>query len=302
MAINTNQTPADKQVPINGAAKDDTVTGSFTIAELLSNDPGGAAKVDITKQFFFGDSADDQTEAGQLAYRALHGIEEDGNGGFTATSDFSYFVQIGNKGTWSTGDVTVIPDVVIEPHTGDALFTENFDGYEGFEYQASGDHWQSTNLNTASGWEGPTAVVSELGSDGYLAVETTSGVGEAAYWLDTQNSIGPVNLSHLFQDQTDAVAGKTATLSFDIARQDADGHVTPLAESFEFRIDGVTVATVNASDLANAGEMYHYELDISGYANAGDMHTLQMIDTTDLSDASYNGFSVDSIQINDWTI
>jgi hypothetical protein len=297
------QTPDRQQVPINNAAKDDTVGSTFTISDLLANDPGGAAKIDLATQFFFGDSPDDQDA--QAAYMAAHGITQNADGSFTVAAgydEFSYYVQIGNKGTWSTGDVTVEHDVVVEPHVGDALFTENFDGYEGFEYQASGDHWQSTNLNEASGWVGPTAGGSELGSDGYLAVETTSGVGEEAYWLDTQNSIGPVDLSHTFTDNTDAVAGKTATLSFDIAKQDADGHTTSPSESFEFRIDGVMVAQIDASDLATSGDMYHYDIDISGYANDGVVHTLQMIDTTPVIDASYNGFSVDSIQINDWTI
>ena len=46
--------------------------------------------------------------------------------------------------------------------------------------------------------------------------------------------------------------------------------------------------------------MYHYEIDITGYAAAGDTHTLQLIDTSPVSDVT--GFSVDSIQINDWIV
>jgi hypothetical protein len=306
--LNMTTSPTSRSALLSGAAKDDTLgaDGSFTfsIADLLANDPGGAAKVDVGTQFFFGDTAADQ--ANQAQYLLDHGITDNGDGTYTITSggeDFNYFVQIGNKGTWSTASVDVTaPDVVIDPHSGDALFTENFDGYEGFEYQASGDHWQSTNLTEASGWTGPTAAGSELGSDGYLAVETTSGAGEEAYWLDTQNSIGPINIENTFFDFTAPVDGKTATLSFDIAKQDADGHTTSPAESFEFRIDGVMVAQIDAADLANSGEMYHYEFDISGYAAAGDQHTIQLIDTTSLADASYNGFSVDSIQINDWVV
>lgn len=46
----------------SGAAKDDVVglngDYDFTIADLLKNDPGGAAKVDVTKQFFFGNITD----------------------------------------------------------------------------------------------------------------------------------------------------------------------------------------------------------------------------------------------------
>ncbi|MDQ0324049.1 hypothetical protein QO002_006256 [Pararhizobium capsulatum DSM 1112] len=60
------------------------------------------------------------------------------------------------------------------------------------------------------------------------------------------------------------------------------------------------VAQIDASDLTNAGEMYHYEVNIAGYAdNTDSTHTLSLVDT---SGFSYNGFSVDSIQINDWVV
>ena len=46
----------------SGAAKDDVVglngDYTFTISDFLANDPGGAAKVNVTKQFFFGDDPD----------------------------------------------------------------------------------------------------------------------------------------------------------------------------------------------------------------------------------------------------
>ena len=56
--------PTSKSALTSGAADEDTVglDGDFvfTVKDLLANDPGGAAKVSIEKQFFFGDTADDR--------------------------------------------------------------------------------------------------------------------------------------------------------------------------------------------------------------------------------------------------
>src|SRR5262245_52789969 len=101
--------PTSNSALLSGAAKDDAVglNGDyiFTIKDLLANDPGGAAKVSIDTQFFFGDTAADK--ANQAQYLFDHGIEKISNddGGTYVIHDnaidFSYFVQIGNKGTWS---------------------------------------------------------------------------------------------------------------------------------------------------------------------------------------------------------
>ena len=88
-----------------------------------------AAKVDVGSQFFFGTTAADKDN--QAQYLIDHGITDNGDGTFTITDgghDFDYFVQIGNKGTWSQAHVDVTAPVC-EPHAGDNLFTENFDGY-----------------------------------------------------------------------------------------------------------------------------------------------------------------------------
>src|SRR5262245_28441730 len=96
--------PTSKSATQSGAAKDDVVglDGHYTfkIAGLLANDPGGANKIGVG-QFFCGNTAADQAD--QAGYLAKHGIIDNHDGSFTLTSaatDFSYFVQIGNKGTW----------------------------------------------------------------------------------------------------------------------------------------------------------------------------------------------------------
>jgi hypothetical protein len=95
---------------LSGAAKDDAVglngDYTFTIADLLANDPGGAAKISTSTQFFFGDAPVGgglPTIEAQKAYLAFHGITA--NETFTeftigaGATDITYMVQIGNKGT-----------------------------------------------------------------------------------------------------------------------------------------------------------------------------------------------------------
>ena len=89
--------------------------------------------------------------------------------------------------------------------------------------------------------------------------------------------------------------GVTSVLSFDIAKQDliylGNAYQTDADASFQFKIDGEVVKTILASDLAENNTMYHYEIDITGYAGGGETHTLQLIDTSPTSDVT--GFSID---------
>ena len=62
----------------------------------------------------------------------------------------------------------------------------------------------------------------------------------------------------------------------------------------------MVVAQIDAADLLAFNAMQHFEIEIDGYANMGDDHTISIVDTS--PDASYTGFSVDSIQINDWIL
>ena len=129
-----------------------TVTITFTIQDLLGNDPGGAAKISGTTQFFFGDAPVGgglPTIDAQKAYLALHGITA--NEAFTeftigaGATDITYMVQIGNKGTWSTADVDVTARRPSEPHAGDLLFSEDFDTYANLANLSHGS-WDTVNL------------------------------------------------------------------------------------------------------------------------------------------------------------
>jgi hypothetical protein len=297
--------PTSKSALLSGAAKDDAVGGggdfTFTIQDLLANDPGGAAKVSLDSQFFFGSTAADQQD--QQAYLDAHHIINNGDGTYTITSDstdFDYFVQIGNKGTWSEAHVDVTaPEPVIEPHTGDLLFAENFD-YNGVDPIL--DPATATavagvvNLNTASGWTG--AEHTELGMNGYGGISTTSG----GYWLDTHNSPGDIDISHTFNDPT----GGQVQLSFDIAVQDLTFNNQNYALEgdalIEFKIDGTTVQSFTHDQLLDlAGgvdQMYHFEAVVN--TGAAGEHTFSIVDST--PNAGYAGFAVDSIAIHDWIV
>ena len=295
--------PTSKSASTSGAAKDDVLGAdghfTFSIDDLLANDPGGAAKVDVTKQFTFGTTAADWAD--QAKYLANHGIIDNHNGTYTITgdgTDFQYMVQIGNKGTWSTADVDVTAP---KPHAGSAVFAENFDDYAQAQvYQDNGVDVFATVDLAAHGWT--TNAISELGANGYGSIKSTSG----GFWLDTMNSPGQVDISHAFTDSTVAVGGKTSVLSFDAAMQNLDYHGqnyhTDPAGSFEFRVDGVTVAKVTAADFAGHGDnnMVHFDINIGAYAAAGQNHTLTLVDTS--AAPGYTGFAVDSIQIHDWII
>src|SRR5262245_54579176 len=80
--------PKSQSALLSGAAKDDHVglngDFTFTIADLLANDPGGAAKVGPS-QFFFGSTAEDRAD--QAGYLAAHGITDNHDGTFTITGD-----------------------------------------------------------------------------------------------------------------------------------------------------------------------------------------------------------------------
>jgi len=299
--------PTTKSALLSGAAKDDMLGQDgdfiFSIKDLLANDPGGAAKLDLTKQFFFGDSASDQNNQG--AYLTAHGITDNHDGTYTigaGATDFNYFVQIGNKGTWSTASVDVTAPV---PHAGDLLFEENFDGASKSATMIADPSNGETVARVVdlaeSGWIGGQHT--EEGVSGYGGIVGTSG-GLHDFWFDTQNSPGGANISHAFTDTTAAANGVTSVLSFDIGTQNltfnGQNYATDPNASFDFKIDGNTVAHFDADDFATPNQLQHFDIDISAYANAGDQHTLQLIDTT--ATAGYTGFAIDTIQIHDWHV
>ena len=101
-------------------------------------------------------------------------------------------VQIGNKGTWSQGDVEVNAPAPA------SLFVENFDGYGDDTQQTYFDTGEAVfaavDLNAANGWTG--AQNSELGADGYGTIETTSGDRRDSVLAGHAELAGPIAISH----------------------------------------------------------------------------------------------------------
>ena len=147
------------------------------------------------------------------------------------------------------------PAPIATPHLGGNLFTENFDEALVNVYGApSGSVASGTIDLVAEGWTG-TDHNDNTGNLSEVAMSKMFGPTEATtgnQFLDTQNTPGQINISHTFIDNTAAVNGKTATLSFDIGMFDIDwggGYQTNANETFEFRIDGQKVAEFTASEF-----------------------------------------------------
>lgn len=300
------QSPIAKSATINNAAKDDVVglngDYSFTISDLLANDPGGAAKNDVTKQFFFGSIGDYTTDQivngiptidAQKDYLAAHHISY--NETFTEftinhdSTDIQYMVQMGNKGTWSLADVDVnVP--AIEPHAGNLLFSENFDSYSGEDHGS----WSGVNLGVG-GW------ANTEGTGAYGEVVRTDAATSGHQWLDTQNSPGGTNIANWFHDDT----GGAFLLQFDLGVHDfGDGPMQETAHDAEFQvlIDNKVVKTLHWSDFDTPGKMEHFSIVVdAGNGDASGNHGISFVDTT-ASQGNYVGFMLDSIQVNDWVV
>jgi hypothetical protein len=286
------QTPSSKTTLHNNAAKDDVVGKhgdfTFTIADLLHNDPGHH-KIDPTTQFYFGDSPD---PSDQVRYLLNHGIVDNFDGTYTITQfaqDIDYHVEI--KGTWSEAHV----DVIRPAHEGAAYFADGFDFYT--SNPVSGEVDLGSVGNGYTNLNGHKA--SDIVHSGVDGVTSSAGSG---YWLDTHG----LDVSRVFTDGTPAIAGgKSAELDFDIAIQNfvaADGshHATTLDPhaAFEFKVDGHVVAKVTAAELHASvpdGTMEHFQVEF-GYDphHVGNDHVLEMVD---LSKPAAAGFALD---IHDW--
>jgi hypothetical protein len=260
------------------------------------NSPGG---INISNWF------NDPT-GGAFKFKFDIGIHDFGTGPFQETAhDAQLNVLV---------DGQIVKTLTYTPHQGGFLFEENFDEQLTHIYQTNGVDASGNIDLVAQGWTGTGhtdqfgfQTWSEVGLKGVLGgIQSTSG----SQWLDTQNTPGGIDISHTFVDPTAAVGGKTAVLSFDIAKMavnwDGKNFATDPNAAFQFKLDGQVVAEVHASDLelATPNAMHHFNVDIAGYANPGTVHTLEMVDTTadHSGNTNYFGFAVDSVQIHDWVI
>ena len=220
--------PTTKSALLSGAAKDDAVglngDFTFTIADLLGNDPGGAAKVNVAYGVLLRRRRKRRirpirhgtfSTATIITSSRRHLIYDSHRIGAT---DFQYSVQIGNKGTWSQADVDVTaPAAARWPR---ALFIENFDGYD--RHPSSRRRRLLAAQPTSRA--GPVGTVRQrpvprTGLQWLLQHRHHVWRGRGSVLARHPEQPGPIDLSHVFTDTTAAVDGKTAVLSFDIAMQ-----------------------------------------------------------------------------------
>ena len=321
--------PTTKSALQSGAAKDDAIGQdghfTFTIKDLLANDPGGAAKVDVGTQFFFGDHPPGNgipTIAEQVAYLDKLGITAHLNESGTSfvsfdirpgAEDFHYFVQIGNKGTWSTATVDVTaPEPVVDQHHNGALAAEwTFENHT----QSGGD-----NVGTPNGFwnlnqwaaQHPGAYGEEADSFGFSTDIQVHGVdGHRA--LDTAASPGNIFLQAIPEGRggvlgqgatmPDLVAGKQYHAEVSILKQDYSNIPEMVANgtagtdpdawvSFQFNDK---VLDVHASDIHVSNEFVTFDLVFDGVAGE-DSFTIMSHGTNDAA----QGLLIDTIQVHDW--
>jgi hypothetical protein len=312
--------PTSKSATQSGAAKDDILGAdghfTFSISDLLANDPGGAAKVDITKQFFFGDTAADQANAG---YLAAHGITDNGNGTYTIEvggRDFNYFVQIGNKGTWSQGavDVTAPEPPVDTHHNGNLVAEWTFENHT----QANGDEvgiptgfWDLSNWVATYEAQNPNFTFGEDPGTGFAGYTQVHGVdGHRA--LDTAASPGNIFLQAIPEGRggpaftmPDLEAGKQYHAEVSILKQNFSDNPALVAEGHDgtdpnawvaFQFNNKTLE-VRASDIHVDNEFVHFDLVFDGIAGE-DSFTIMSHGTN----GDPQGLLIDSIQIHDWIV
>ncbi|QIG49428.1 hypothetical protein G5V57_17915 [Nordella sp. HKS 07] len=329
------QTPTSKSAPVNNAAKDDVVglngDYTFTLADLLANDPGGAAKVSTATQFFFGNTTDyvgiDFAHGGlpsieqQKAYLLSHNIVS--NAAFTeftigvGGTDFEYMVQIGNKGTWSQADVHVtapVPPPVDTHHNGALVAEWNFESHT----QANGDEvgiptgfWDLSQYSASYEASHPGFSFGEDAGTGFAGYTQVHGVdGHRA--LDTAASPGNIFLQAIPEGRggaaatmPDLVAGKQYHAEVMIARQDysndpaavAAGHAGTDPNAWvEFRFNDKVLA-VHASDIQPGNEFVKFDLVFDGVAGE-DSFSIMSHGTN----SNPQGLLIDSIQIHDWAV
>jgi hypothetical protein len=203
---------------------------TFTIRDLLANDPGGAAKLGIS-QFFFGDNA---SFLAQKAYLDLHhiGYDPTQTTGFTLDSvftlnidsiDFQYMVQIGNKGTWSQGDVDVSLNTASLHQTWD--FESPLNSASGVvSYSAAGSDTYTfdgsahvltahdDSATTVGGWTINSGSV-EVVTDPYIGLTQGNAGANETQWIDTQGRANGVDAGIDISKQVDLGTGVHAEVS-----------------------------------------------------------------------------------------
>jgi hypothetical protein len=316
--------PTSKSATTSGAAKDDVVgnDGNFTfsIDDLLKNDPGSAGK---NGGFFFGSTAADQ--ANQAKYMADHGIIKisDANGGTYSVDplkgDFDYFVQMGNKGTWSQAhvDVADAPKPPVDTHHDGALVANwDFEQYKAQDGDNVGtpsgfwnlNQWAASNpgvYGAEADQFGFTTDIQVHGTDGHRALDTAGSPGNIFLQAIPEGRGGPLIANGGGASMPDLEAGKLYHAEVSILKQDYSDNPAYVANGTAGTDPGAWVAfqfndkvlEVHASDIHVGNEFVTFDAVFTGREGEDDF-TIMSHGTADHS----QGLLIDHIQIHDWIV
>jgi hypothetical protein len=322
------QSPTSKQVPINNAAKDDLLGNDgifhFTydelVAHVLANDPGSAGK---SGGFFFGNAAmaaGDHSMAAQIAYLTSDAVGLNYKDGvFTIdadTHDFSYFVQMGNKGTWSQAnvDVTTPPPPLDTHHLGAEIAKWDFEDTAAYPQAVNAPTgWQNVaqwaiDNNVNNSYSGTMEVVKDDASH----LISNYGANESQ-WLDTAASPGNIWIQLSEANRTtNLAAGHEAKLSFSVSKQQLGdgtggsngGENSHTAEGayVEFLWNYEVVATVKASDLNDFNHFHEFEVSVFGKDGDANMEHDQLMIRSGGTEFAAQGLAIDHVVLHDWII
>ena len=241
-------------------------------------------------------------------------------------TDFHYFVQIGNKGTWSQAAVDVTapePEPVVTDHKGALLFQDNFDNYASLVDYGS---WDQVDLSTRgvtvaidgveqvgggawatmpNGWGGSGANTVWGQAPGEIV--QTDAATSGGSWLDTQHSPGGIEIANWFADPT---ADGKFVVSFDLGIHDfGTGLMEETGDDavFNVLIDDKVVGsytydqvfqTALAQKGAGTEKMAHFEIEVTD-ADPLAGHNISFEDITP-SEGHYVGFMLDTVQVWDF--
>jgi hypothetical protein len=273
----------------------------------------------LAKQFFFGSTAADQFN--QAQYLLDHGLTKvsDANGGtysLNATAlidDFDYFVQIGNKGTWSVAHVDVVdrpdlPPPVDTHHDGDLVAKWDFENH----IADAGD-----NTGTPSGfWNlgdwakinpgvygaeadafGFTYDIQIHGPDGPRALDTAGSPGNIFLQaVPVRDGVDPASST-----MPDLQAGHTYHAEVSVLKQSYPGQVdgfigTDADASVSFQFND-QILTVKAEDIHVVNDFVTFNINFAGRDGEDDF-TIMSAGTPDTN----QGLLIDHIQIHEWVI
>lgn len=260
---NTDLPLYDQAFVMNNAAKDDLICtlSTFTIQDLLANDPGSAAFVDF--------------------HNLPEGAFSEVDGIYTVDwslvpQGFDYVIRMAN-GTYSTAHVGGIA-----PTVGGSLFFDSFENYTPVTVDPS---WGYTANLSEYGWSSSGAPTEIVGS-GYQGIGSTDPL-DLTHWLDTQATPNGIDISHEVVD-TD---GGYVQISLSVSNEVFSGYMIPHSV-LEISWNGVVVGTIDNDDFAadNTFQPFTYEAASSIGSN-----TLRIHDTVDGTNV---GFAIDFVGVS----